>query len=520
MFSAPTPAGGQIMETATQPIPAIPSLHSGQALDLEKAIGEFHKTVEPLLDPTQEENWDGTKLKAKEWAILQAGLQLVGQCIALLIYQLVVTESVKLAANLRAQGTAGLNYVNQAFKEVTITLIGGVQVRVPTLYKLSRNRKEGRGRKRKRGKRRESRGQGFYPVLVLLGISEGASPLVRCLVTQAATQAVSFEQARPMIAWLGLNFSTRRIRRISVAFGRMGLQVRAQRMARLAAGDLLPGNALRGKRVVVSVDGGRINIREPKTRGRKRKSGRRGYEANWREPKLLTIYVLDEEGRKVVSTDVPLVQDGTLLGLEEFLALLRAYLQELGIAQAEAVVLIGDGAPWIWENVPPLLRELGCRPEQITEVLDYYHASEHLHTLAEALFGHTSQAKGWARQWARRLKRGCARSLLAEVSRYLSGKDCKDMTETQKQHDYFHRHQEHGRLDYAQFKAHRLPIGSGVVESLIRQVVNLRLKSSGKFWLLETAEAFLHARCQWAAHLWSSFCDAVLTAGLMPLPAI
>lgn len=500
------------METATQPISA--------SLDLEQAIDQFRKTVEPLLEPTREENWDGTKLKAKEEAILQAGLQLVGQCIALLIYRLVVTESVKLAANLRAQGIAGLNYVNQAFKEVMITLIGGVQVRVPALYKLSRQRQTGRGRRRKRGKRGESRGQGFYPVLVLLGLSEGVSPLVRCLVTQAATQAASFEQARPWVAWLGLNFSARRIRRISVAFCRVGLQVRAQRMARQAAGEMLPGNALRGKRVVVSVDGGRINIREPKMRGRKRKSGRRGYEANWREPKLLTIYVLDEEGRKVVSTDVPLVQDGTLLGLEEFLALLRSYLQAVGIAQAEAVILIGDGAPWIWENVPPLLAELGCRPEQITQILDYYHASEHLHTLAEALFGNTAQAKDWTRKWSRRLKHGCAPSLLAEVSRHLSGKDYKDVKETQKQYDYFHRHQEKGRLDYARFKTHRLPIGSGVVESLIRQVVNLRLKGSGKFWLLETAEAFLHARCQWAAHLWSSFCNAVLVFGLAPLPAI
>jgi len=500
------------METTTQPIPAI--------LDLEQAIDAFRQTVKPLLDPTREENWDGTKLQAKEWAILQAGLQLVGHCIAILISQLVLAESVKLAASLRVPGVSGLNYVNQAFKTVTITLIGGVQVQVTTLYKLSRNRQKGRGRRRKRGKRGKSHGQGFYPVLVLLGIREGVSPLLRCLVSQAATQAVSFEQAQPWVTWLGLNFSTRRIRRISMAFCRVGLQVRARRMARLAAGNLSPGDALRGKRVVVSVDGGRINIREPKTRGRKRKSGRRGYDTNWREPKLLTIYVLDEEGRKVVSTDVPLVQDGTLMGLEEFLALLRSYLQELGIAQAEAVILIGDGAPWIWNNVPSLLKELGCRPEQITQILDYYHASEHLHELAEALFGKTSQAKGWARKWSRRLKRGSARALLAEIRRYFPGKDCKNLKEAQKQHDYFQHHQEQGRLAYAQFKARKLPIGSGVVESLIRQVVNLRLKSSGKFWLLETAGAFLHARCQWAAHLWSRFCDAVLTFGLTPLPAI
>jgi len=95
----------------------------------------------------------------------------------------------------------------------------------------------------------------------------------------------------------------------------------------------------------------------------------------------------------------------------------------------------------------------------------------------------------------------------------------KDREAAQTQFDYFRKHHQYGRLDYARFRANKLPIGSGVIESLILQVVNLRLKSSGKFWLLATAEAFLHARCQWAAHQWADFCDAVLTFGLAPLPA-
>jgi hypothetical protein len=59
-----------------------------------------------------------------------------------------------------------------------------------------------------------------------------------------------------------------------------------------------------------------------------------------------------------------------------------------------------------------------------------------------------------------------------------------------------------------------LPIGSGVIESLIRQVVNLRLKGCSKSWLKENAEAFLHARCQWAGGNWQGFCQAVLAFGL------
>ncbi len=108
------------MQTTVEPIPAI--------LNLDQAIEKFRETVNPLIDPAQEENWDGVKLKEKEMAILQAGLELVGHCIAILIYHLSLTASVKLAANVRAHGKAGFNYVNQTIKEVPITVIGGVQV--------------------------------------------------------------------------------------------------------------------------------------------------------------------------------------------------------------------------------------------------------------------------------------------------------------------------------------------------------------------------------------------------------
>jgi hypothetical protein len=501
-----------ILETAAPPVPAI--------LDLEQAIDEFRQTIKPWLEPGPETNWDGIKLKEKEWAILQAGLRLVGHCIAILIYQLVLSESVRLAAQVRASGQTSLVYTNQAFKDVTITLIGGVQVRVKTLYKLARQRKkDSRGRKRKRGKRGKSNGQGYYPVLALLGISEGVSPLVRCLVAQAATQAASLDQARQQVAWLGLHFSTRRISRISRAFCQVGLQVRAAQVARFSADPPPAGQALTGKRVVISVDGGRIRIRQSKRTGRKRKNGRRGFRREWKEPKLLTIYVIDEQGHKVTGADIPLVCDGTLMGLEAFMQILHLYLHELGIALADSIVLVADGAPWIWERVPALLHQLGCRAEQITAILDYSHATEHLYDLAEALFGNTPHSKGLARKWAKRLKQGRAPALLTEIEHYLT-KKVKDCKAAQREYNYFKEHHAHGRLAYAHFQKQKSPIGSGAVESLIRQVVNLRLKGAGKFWLLETAEAFLHARCQWAAHLWSSFCDTVLTFGLVPILTI
>jgi hypothetical protein len=73
------------------------------------------------------------------------------------------------------------------------------------------------------------------------------------------------------------------------------------------------------------------------------------------------------------------------------------------------------------------------------------------------------------------------------------------------------------RLNYAQVAAQKLPIGSGSIESLIRQVINLRLKGNGKFWLPQHAEIMLHGRCQWSAGNWSIFSNSILTAHLSPI---
>jgi hypothetical protein len=81
---------------------------------------------------------------------------------------------------------------------------------------------------------------------------------------------------------------------------------------------------------------------------------------------------------------------------------------------------------------------------------------------------------------------------------------------------YLTKGQQQGRLNYSQIAAMKLPIGSGAIESLMRQVVNLRLKGAGKFWLKEHAKIILHARCQWAAGTWSTFCDSILTSRLYP----
>ena len=108
--------------------------------------------------------------------------------------------------------------------------------------------------------------------------------------------------------------------------------------------------------MVISTDGGRLRVRRNK-RGQKTKKGRSRYHTDWREPKLLVIYVVDEKGR--LAQEFAPVIDGTLQGPDEVFRLMEFYLRQLEIHQAKEVLFIADGAKWIWQRVTQLWQRLG-----------------------------------------------------------------------------------------------------------------------------------------------------------------
>ena len=115
-------------------------------------------------------------------------------------------------------------------------------------------------------------------------------------------------------------------------------------------------DSVAGCRVVISSDGGRLRLRETK-RGPKTTKGRRRYMGAWREPKVLIVYVVDAEGQREARF-APFIA-ATLKGPDTVCALLESYVQRLEITQADQVLFIADGAPWIWKRVPLLVQALG-----------------------------------------------------------------------------------------------------------------------------------------------------------------
>jgi hypothetical protein len=299
----------------------------------------------------------------------------------------------------------------------------------------------------------------------------------------------SLDEAQAVLADRGVELDTKTVRTIAYRYAaRARLE---QQIERTVFEDTVAG-----RRVVISSDGGRLRLRETK-RGPKTKKGRRRYTGAWREPKVLIVYVVDAEGKRDASF-APVI-DATLKGPDAVFALRRTYLQRLNITQADQVLFIADGAPWIWKRVPLLVHALGLAAAQVHELLDFYHAVQHLGQVAALRKDWSAKARTrWRTQQRHLLLRGEVEQVIAAVRTICRGRHSKAI---RTQCEYFIKNQ--SRMAYAKLTALKLPIGSGAIESTVRRVVNLRLKGPSIFWCRASAEAILLLRSYYKAGRWN-----------------
>jgi len=150
---------------------------------------------------------------------------------------------------------------------------------------------------------------------------------------------------------------------------------------------------------------------------------------------------------------------------------------------------------------------LECAKETY-QLLDFYHVTEHLQTFAEAAFSEKSEQKYWFKKARNILKKGLASNLILEMNQLIFNAPPEQAKTLIVQRDYLVRANVENRLNYAYISEQKLPIGSGAIESLIRQVVNLRMKGNSKFWLKANAE--------WIAGSWDNFWNSIFTSFLNP----
>jgi len=396
-----------------------------------------------------------------------------------------VCEETRQAEQKFAEGS-GERMKNFGYREVAVQFLGGLEIKLWARYYARNNA-------------RAKRGKGAFYSLLLLGIHNHCSPALASEVARLAAAMNSFDDASMQLEQMGVKLTKKQIAEIAYAFSQ-----RARATQRIQGMQGF-GN-LAGKHVVISTDGGRVRIRTNK-KGRRTKKGRHRYRTDWREPKLLAIYVVDEEG-KIDRSFTP-VLDGTLKGPDAVFALIEQYLSQLDIDEATNVLFIADGAKWIWKRVGVMFERLGLKPERCMELVDFYHVVEHLHVLSGLKKNWSKQQKrGWVTRQTNRLQRGDLEGFMEAVRKLCQGKRGKDW---RRERDYLLRNAKAGRLNYALARERHLPNGSGIIESTVRRVLNLRMKGASIFWTKENAEDMILLRSYYKSGHWQVLENNALT---------
>jgi hypothetical protein len=186
------------------------------------------------------------------------------------------------------------------------------------------------------------------------------------------------------------------------------------------------------------------------------------------------------------------VMDGTFLGPDAMAELVAMHLHRLGAARAASITFAADGASWIWDRLPTIVRLANLDKVPIHEVLDCCHAAHHISLALAALGQNERERMPLYREHRTLLRNGQWRRVVEELTG-LAEID-PDNEDIRTEIAYLRKHGDAGRLQYSTFRKLGLPLGSGAIESSIRRVVNLRLKNNGMFWREEHAEEMLQVR--------------------------
>jgi hypothetical protein len=158
----------------------------------------------------------------------------------------------------------------------------------------------------------------------------------------------------------------------------------------------------------------------------------------------------------------------------------------------EEVVFVCDGAVWIWKLIEKHF-------PYAVQIVDWYHASEYLPPIAEAVFGcGTEQYQNWLENARTLLWEGRMADLSLACQQWSSFSLAQPAV--QQAVTYFTNNQK--RMDYARFRQKGYFIGSGTVESAGKQISGLRLKRAGARWTEQGAVATAKARAAWLSGLW------------------
>jgi hypothetical protein len=301
----------------------------------------------------------------------------------------------------------------------------------------------------------------------------------------------------------GVLVTTKAVERVSESVGEQIEQQNQREGERTMSGKVIPFvDKARIPKLYVAIDGSGVPVVGRETEGRKGKyeSGK----AKTREAKLGCVFTqtrVDGKGFPVRDDDsttyVGAIETAECFGIRIYAEAVRR-----GVTRAEKVIILGDGAKWIWgiaeEHFPGAI-----------EIVDLYHAREHLTKVAKLVY----EAKGeefqeWVSSRRDELDKGDVEAVIAAMSQlHPGGKEARE--EVQTEIEYFRGNAK--RMRYGSFRSQGLFVGSGVVEAGCKTILGQRLKLSGMRWTVAGANAIIALRCCQLSARWEEFWESRAT---------
>lgn len=323
------------------------------------------------------------------------------------------------------------------------------------------------------------------------------SPGLRRLMARLGSRD-SFEAgSQDLKAYSGIAVDAKDIERVSEAIGTEILQQEtAERAVYLNQKPALPADACIPV-MYVECDGTGVPMSFRELAGRKGKQ--EDGSAKTREAKLGCVFTqltTDRQGlpvRQLESTSYV----GSIETSVQFGERLNAEAVRRGLWQSSRVVFLGDGAKWVWAIADQ--KFFGA-----IQIVDIYHASEHLHKLLSLLTSSEEELKQKWPIWHDLLHNGQIQLIIDQA--LLVSPQYAQMEQgrrIEQEIGYFQENLQ--RMRYDEYKQLGLFVGSGVIEAGCKTVIGKRLKQSGMHWSLRGANAIIALRCHEASNRFDDF---------------
>jgi len=294
-----------------------------------------------------------------------------------------------------------------------------------------------------------------------------------------------FAQASQLFEELTLvSLSDQSIDKATQAYGETVGQVEQEQAEAARSGEKPSVTPLR---LYGSIDGGRVRTRAPE-----------GKEQPWREVKIGAWYQArgvppknpDKEWT-IQAHDIGYYAD--MGPAEDFGELFWASGAARGAEDAAELIILGDGAQWIWELVDLHF------PDAI-QIIDWFHACEYLMPVAKQAFGDKTRQQQWVKQVRDALWHGELETVITACQQYVRA-DLSAKEDAAQQAVTYYTNNQH-RMAYQTYRQQGYQIGSGTIESAVKQIAAQRMKVSGARWNLDSARSVAKARAAYLSHQW------------------